>query len=235
MYSARFDTGQACRHARPDRRTHAEREDQDHGADAAGRRSVPRVARRRSDRVLRRSAVLRPHAATSPSAIAGGVCRLRFRVPRTAHVAATTLLPIPPASAVLPPIGRGLHARPATPTIRRRTVPIRRHQPATNDTRHVGSARHGSLLSRGLFCGETRGGPRQCHGGRRGYPLGGTCPGCLCAVLRAGANGSGSVAVCVAARAPGGPRGVHVAPSMSAYPRAHRTAIRWRPSWGSPQ
>lgn len=32
MYSARFDTGQLCRHARPERRTHADDEDQDHDA-----------------------------------------------------------------------------------------------------------------------------------------------------------------------------------------------------------
>lgn len=143
----------------------------------ARRRSRHRLFRRRGDPVLLSTAVLRPQADASPSAIAGRVCRMRCRVPRAAHVAVTPLLPIPPASAVLPPLRSGLHACSATAAIRRRAVPVRRHQPAAPDARHVSTARHGSLLPGGCFLWGTRGGLANALGGAWGPGWGVTPPG----------------------------------------------------------
>lgn len=151
------------------------------------------VGRRRGDRVLSSSAVLRSQADTSPSAIGGRVCRLRRRVPGAASGALAAFAAIARPGAVPPRRRVGLDARTAAAPIRRRAIPVRRHQPATPDARHVSTARHWPTpIQRFCFCGKP-GGRCQCHGWRRGGALWVTRPGVLVGLVAAGWRGWGGL------------------------------------------
>lgn len=167
MYSARFVTRQACRHAHPERWTHADDEDQDHDTDQADRRPTSSTLGRRGDRMPRLPAVLRAQPRTSALAVLSPVLPSPRRSPSAAHIAATALAPVSGPRAVPPRRRVGLDAPTTAAPIGRRAIAVRRHQPATPDARNVSATGHPTVLVRFCFFQNQRG-RRLSHGGRRG-------------------------------------------------------------------
>lgn len=164
MYSARFDTRQACRHTRPERRTHADDDNQDDGAD-------PGPARRYSARRL---------APGSSGAAAIADCGTEFgvpacRAPRRYFVRRPVPVRSRPVSrprAMLPLVRAAFDAVAAATAIGWRAVGVRRQQSPARNAPNVSTAGHGSLLSGGFLWGNQRE-RRLSHGRRHVWGLGG--------------------------------------------------------------
>jgi hypothetical protein len=123
------------------------------------------------------SAVLRAQAGPGALAVLSPILPSPRRGPSAALVAVAALPPVSRPRAVPPRRRVGLDAPPAAPAIGRRAIPIRGHQTAAPDARHVSTTGHGCSFPTIVFCANQRG-RRLSHGWRLGAGWGVTRPGC---------------------------------------------------------